>query len=76
MSLKIQVGKNGIGQMQMSIGDGNGGYRIAGGKYDGMGKTLMEHTLTLRDAEEIRRYLDKAFPPATTEPGHESKGGK
>jgi len=50
------------GGIQLSIGieddDGGGyGYRIAGPKYDGRGKTLIKHFISKRDAEEIKRYL-------------------
>lgn len=44
---------------QLCIGDENGGYRIAGPKYDGNGKTILRRELTKRDADEIRSYLDQ-----------------
>lgn len=55
----ISMGFNGIKQPQISIGDSDSGYRIAGGKYDGMGREILRLKLTKRDAEEIRRYLDR-----------------
>lgn len=50
------------GGIQISIGaedaDGSGhGYRMAGPKYDGRGKTLLKHYTTERDAREIEGYL-------------------
>ena len=53
------------GALQISIGseseDGSGvGYRIAGPKYDGQGKTLLKHYITERDASEILAYLKPA----------------
>lgn len=52
------------GAMQISIGiqdeSGHGhGYRLAGPKYDGRGKTLLRHVLSERDATEVKVYLDK-----------------
>lgn len=55
----IEVGKNSIGQLQIAIGDGSTGYRIAGGKFDGGGKSLIRRVIDKQDADEIRRYLDK-----------------
>lgn len=49
-------------QIQISIGDSNGGYRLAGPKFNGSQKMILKKTITARDAEEIRRYLDAAFP--------------
>jgi len=46
--------------------DGNGtGYRLYGPKYQGASRTVFERDLDERDAAEIRRMLDAAFPPAT-----------
>jgi len=45
--------------IQISINDGNGGYRIAGPKYSGNSIELKRHILTKNDADEIRSYLDK-----------------
>jgi hypothetical protein len=48
------------GELQLSIQSDEGhGYRIAGPKYDGNGKTLLRRTLTERDRDEIMRYLAK-----------------
>lgn len=44
---------------QLSINDGDGGYRIAGAKYDGSSKPILKHVLTPTDVKEIRRYLNK-----------------
>jgi hypothetical protein len=59
----ISLDQRADGGLQVSIGhvnaDGNGtGYRIAGPKYDGTGRTIYHHVLTDRDKEEIRSYLD------------------
>lgn len=48
--------------LQISIGDESTGYRIAGQKYDGNSECLRRVILTQRDADEIRGYLDAAFP--------------
>ena len=48
--------------LQLSIGDDNGGFRIAGPKYNGSGKSLIKHKLTERDIAEITAYLKKATP--------------
>lgn len=58
----LSIDRRGDGQLQLSIGkqdaDGGGiGYRIAGPKYDGSGKTLLRHFITERDVDEIRAYL-------------------
>jgi hypothetical protein len=57
------------GGLQLSIDnereDGSGhGYRIAGPKFNGSGENLLKHRLDQRDADEIRSYLDVAFPQA------------
>lgn len=66
---EVTVGRNrqGAYQADLSVVDEKGygsGYRLAGGKYDGGGETLTRHRLDQRDADEIRRLLDAAFPPA------------
>lgn len=59
----ISVDRRGYdGALQISIGtedeDGSSiGYRIAGPKYDGHGKTLLKHFITERDVFEIKEYL-------------------
>lgn len=48
---------------QVTIGDeAEGDYRIAGHKFSGFSRLQLQKTLTQRDAEEIRNYLDRAFP--------------
>lgn len=49
------------GSLQLSIGNENGGYRIAGPKFTGKSKNLVMHIVTKRDADELRSYLDSAF---------------
>jgi hypothetical protein len=51
------------GQFQLSINkrDENGsgdGYRLLGPKYNGSSRTLQSVTLSARDRDEIRAYLD------------------
>jgi hypothetical protein len=59
-SIKIEVYEDGwTGGLQLSIGDENGGYRLAGPKFNGSGKCLLSKTLDARDVEEIRSYIDK-----------------
>ena len=57
MGIFISVDQRSDGAVQVSISDENGGYRIAGAKYDGTGKTLLKRELTASDANEIKRYL-------------------
>ena len=45
------------GCLQISINDGNGGYRIHGPKYAGGSRNLARSVLTQRDVQEIRAYL-------------------
>jgi hypothetical protein len=47
------------GRIQIAIGDGHGGYRIAGPTYCGMSETIVKHVLDKRDVAEIRYYLRK-----------------
>ncbi len=64
MSVLISVHRDGVtGSIQLSIGNAHGGYRIAGPKFNGTGRLLLEHMVTERDAQEIRSYLDKATHP-------------
>lgn len=55
-------------QINLSLTDaaGNGeGYRIAGPKHYNMGTTeLLSYEIDARDAAEVRRMLDAAYPPA------------
>lgn len=50
------------GGLQISIDSDGTGCRITGPKYNGSSVSMKKHKLTERDAQEIRRYLDKAFP--------------
>ncbi|WP_413102254.1 hypothetical protein [Streptomyces sp. Inha503] len=55
---------NGL-QLQIANLDENGhgsGYRLAGPKYNGSGKRLIEEELSARDVAEIRKFLDEAYP--------------
>lgn len=54
--------------VQLSIGDGHGGYRIAGPKFNGSSTTLLTRELTERDITEIRMYLDEAEKALKTLP--------
>lgn len=59
----FEVDKDGwTGGIQLCIADDNGGYRLAGPKYNGSSKSLLRRKINERDAAEIRRYLDVAFP--------------
>lgn len=49
------------GALQISIGTEDGGYRIAGPKYDGIGTTLLRHEITPTEAKEINAYLKKVL---------------
>ena len=66
--LTIEIHRDGLsGKLQLGIHqtDENGaghGYRLAGPEFSGSGETMLTRTLDERDAEEIRRYLDTAFP--------------
>jgi hypothetical protein len=51
------------GELQVSIHDGSGGYRLAGPKYVGSSKTLLAHVLDGRDVKEILRHLRHDFQP-------------
>lgn len=54
------------GALQLSIGDEQEGtgYRIAGPKYDGDGKTLLRHILTDADVSAISSYLRRVRQPS------------
>jgi hypothetical protein len=66
--ITLDVCKDGLtGKLQLSINklDENGtggGYRLAGPKFNGSSKPLLETELDQRDADEIRAYLDAVFP--------------
>ncbi len=63
----LSLYRNGHGHLQLAIGGNkDGGFRLMGPKFDGTGQLLDQHTLTERDATEIRRYLDRAFPCNTS----------
>lgn len=47
---------------QVDENDGGWGYRIAGPKFNGSQKTLLQTELTEQDANEIRGYLEAVFP--------------
>ena len=55
----ISVGFNGLNKPQVSIESEGIGYRMAGAKYDGMGREILREKLNKRDADEIRRILDR-----------------
>lgn len=60
----IEVHRDGMtGGLQLSIGIPDSvGYRIAGPKFSGTSESLLKRVLTQRDVDEIRHYLDMAFP--------------
>jgi len=58
--IRIEVYRDGWSNaLQVSIGNGRTGYRIAGPKFNGSGKCLLSKKLTERDVREIREYLDE-----------------
>jgi len=51
------------GGFQLTIDDAaEGGYRIMGPKFTNVSRLLLSKNLTARDAQEIRDYLNRAFP--------------
>lgn len=63
MDIYFEVDKDTLtGGLQLCIGDDHGGYRIAGPKYSGNSKQLQKHVIDSHDAQQIRKYLDAAFP--------------
>lgn len=46
--------------LQLSIGDDDGGYRLAGPKYNGSSKSLLRRPLTARDCNELEAYIKQA----------------
>lgn len=47
--------------LQLSIDDDDGGYRLAGPKFNGSSETLLQYKLTsLRDIDEIEAYCKRA----------------
>ncbi|MFJ1995281.1 hypothetical protein [Streptomyces asiaticus] len=66
---------NGL-QLQIASLDENGhgsGYRLAGPKYNGSGKRLLEEELSARDVTEIRKFLDKAYPKSDAASGNQTR---
>lgn len=58
-SLFIYVDKDGwTDRIQVAIGDGLTGYRLAGPKYNGSSIELVKQRLTKRDIEEIKQFLE------------------
>lgn len=49
--------------MHVKIGNGERWYRITGPKYAPMSVMVRKMQLTEKDAEQIRDFLDAAFPP-------------
>lgn len=63
MAVFLTVSRDGWTKgFQLSVDDDNGGYRIAGPKFNGSSEVVMRHALSERDARELRLYLDRAFP--------------
>jgi hypothetical protein len=64
--LRLTVDKT-HGQYQLSIKDGNGGFRIAGPKFDGTNREVFSAAIDEHTAGTIRQYLDFHFPPKEKE---------
>jgi hypothetical protein len=61
--LAIEIYRDGwTDALQIALMAGESGYRLAGPKFNGSGSVVLSHTLTQRDADEIRRMLDREFP--------------
>lgn len=60
----VHVDRDGLtGGVQVAIGYENGrGYRLGGPKYNGSSERLLVAKLDERDANEIRSFLNEAFP--------------
>lgn len=61
--LTVDITPEGHHQMSIEEKDEEGyglGYRLHGPKYDGRSSNIVRHRISERDAESIRRYLDKA----------------
>ena len=56
----FSIDENADGIIQLSINCGSVGYRICGPKYDGRGRTIRKHIVTLRDVEELMPMLRAA----------------
>ncbi|NJQ14193.1 hypothetical protein [Streptomyces bohaiensis] len=62
-TVEIAVDRDGwSGELQLSVGDDRGGYRLAGPKFNGSGTRIVSAQLRQQDADRIREYLDVAFP--------------
>lgn len=62
-TISIEVCKDGWTKgLQLNIGNGSHGYRLAGPKFNGSSATLLKTDLDERDATEIGAYLDEGFP--------------
>jgi hypothetical protein len=61
--LAIEVYRDGwTDDLQVALMADGSGYRLAGPKFNGSGSVVLSYALTQRDADEIRRMLDRAFP--------------
>lgn len=63
----FSIDENALGLIQLSINDGDVGYRICGPKYDGTSRTIKKHKLSASDVAEIRRYLRAVSSPTEGE---------
>lgn len=58
-AVRISVHSTPEGAIQVSIGDGDTGYRISGPKFDGRSTLVYEHVVTKSDAKLIAQYIDE-----------------
>jgi hypothetical protein len=65
----FSIDENSRGQIQLALNYRGSGYRICGPKYDGTGRTIKSHEITLSDIKEIQSYLDAAEAELTDNSG-------
>lgn len=56
----LTVSNAGGNNLQLSIDDEDGGYRLHGPKFNGSSRPLIQHRLTARDCDELEQYIAQA----------------